>query len=403
VTLEPEPENEPKGRSLAPLAYGLVGLIAVIAAIVALTSGGDEDSPTATTDPLAAPGSTAPDGSPGATNAPDGTQAPGGTAPAPIAGTTPPTEAPAPGATLPPTQVEVDRNPLNGEPLGDGSTNRVIAVKVDHVGDARPQLGLLEAEMIIETPVEGGLTRFTALYFDSRPRGVGPVRSVRPVDADLLAAFRPILISTGGKDFVYRDLRAAGIELVDRTTPELFQQIERIAPHNLVATVGLVAQELDPGAPRVQVFPFGDQPLGGDPVGSVRIPFSGSMDVEWRYDGERYVRYENGAEFVTMVDAGLETVSLTTDTVLVLSVAQRSAGYVDSAGADVPTFDVIGFGGFMAFSQGAMVTGEWRRAAQGDGYFLIGSDGTLVTLPVGRVFVEIVPRSIEVTTAARAS
>ena len=101
-----------------------------------------------------------------------------------------------------------------------------IAVKVDNAAGAWPQFGLSSAEVIFEVPVEGGLTRFTALYFNARPTVVGPVRSVRPVDADLLAAFRPVLASTGGQDFVRREIQAAGIEdlVVDRG--EFFQILE---------------------------------------------------------------------------------------------------------------------------------------------------------------------------------
>lgn len=388
-----ESENESGRRPYALIAYIAVGIVAVVAGVFALSSGGDEDeagAPTTTSAPVstvsADPGS---DPTPGTTRP---------TVPEPIGNTTPSTEAPT-GATLPPAEVTVDRNPLTGELLAQNSSNRVIAVKVDNVGDARPQLGLLEAEMIIETPVEGGLTRLTALYFDARPRGVGPVRSMRPVDADLLAPFRPILMSSGGRDFVRRDIAAAGIEIIDTSAGELFQRIERPAPHNLVATVAQVAAEREPGAPLATPFRFGDEPLDGDPVSAVTIPFSSAAEVEWRFDGEQWERFENGEAFGTLVEYGGEIVPLTVDTVLVLSVAQRSAGYTDNAGADVPTFDVIGFGRFTAFSGGEMVTGEWRRAAQSDGFFLIGSDGNLVTLPVGRLFVEIVPRSIEVSTS----
>lgn len=397
MTEEPQAGGAPQKRSLGPIAYGMVGIVALVAAVVALTSGGEEIPPGSTTTAIAGQPATDAGGvQPTSPGVPAG--------PAPITGTTPSTDSPIQGTPLPPTQVTTDRNPLNGEPLTNSTANRVIAVKVDNVGDARPQLGLIEAEMIIETPVEGGLTRFTALYFNERPRGVGPVRSIRPVDADLLAPFHPILVFTGGQDFVYRDVRAAGIETVDATSPELFQAIERVPPHDRVASVALIAQQFAGGAPPSSPFPFGDgQPLAGEPNASVRIPFSSTRDIEWHYDGERYVRYENGEVFGTLIEAArIETVPLTTDTVLVLSVAQRSAGYQDSAGADVPTFDVIGFGRFMAFSGGTMVTGEWRRAAQSDGYFLIGSDGSLVRLPVGKVFVEIVPRTIEVTTAATA-
>jgi hypothetical protein len=392
---EPAPEVAPeRRRSLGLLAYIAVGVVAVIAAVFALTAGGEEEPPDA-----APPGATATTAGPDAPAAPAGTGSPQATSAPPVGGTTPPATAPG-GLIQPPDGVMVDRNPLNGTPLDGASANRVIAVKVDNVGDARPQLGLLEAEMIIETPVEGGLTRFTALYFSERPNGVGPVRSVRPVDVDLLAPFDPVLVSTGGRPFVLDDLATAGIEAVDTGRPELFQAIERVAPHNQVATVALIAQEFAEGAPVVAPFLFGDTPLAGEPATAIDIPFSSVREVEWRYDGAQFVRYENGEEFGTLIEAGrIETQPLTTDTVLVLMVAQRSAGYQDSAGADVPTFDVIGFGTFYALSGGTLVTGEWRRAAQSDGYFLVGSDGSLVTLPVGKVFVEIVPRFVEVETS----
>ena len=72
------------------------------------------------------------------------------------------------------TQAALDRNPLTGEPLAQATSRRIVAVKVDNVLAAQPQIGIGEAEMIIEAPVEGGITRFTALFYDATPSTVGP-------------------------------------------------------------------------------------------------------------------------------------------------------------------------------------------------------------------------------------
>jgi hypothetical protein len=67
-----------------------------------------------------------------------------------------------------------------------GEGEALVAIKIDNDPQARPQVGLQEASLVIEAPVEGGLTRFTAFYEEgSYPVLAGPVRSVRPVDADL--------------------------------------------------------------------------------------------------------------------------------------------------------------------------------------------------------------------------
>ncbi len=294
--------------------------------------------------------------------------------------------------------TSVDHNPLTGESLAASRNDRVIAVKVDNAPEAGPPIGLQDAELIIEAPVEGGATRFTALLFVNEPQVIGPVRSVRPVDADLLAPFEPLLVTTGGQDFVYRELLASGIEIIDETTTGVFQQIERRRPYHLVATMSVVEGMAGGGPPPAPVIPFGDAPLAGDAASSISIPFSGVADVEWSYDDDAgvYTRTVNGAPFEVYAQFDGALAPFTTDTVIVLLAAQRSAGYQDSAGAEVPTFDVIGFGKVLVFHGGEVRTGQWLRSAQADGYVFVDEAGTGFTVPAGRAFVEVVPRTLDV-------
>lgn len=292
----------------------------------------------------------------------------------------------------------IDRNPLTGAPLAAASTARVVAVKVDNAPEAGPPIGIQDAELIIEAPVEGGVTRLTAMFYESEPQVIGPIRSVRPVDADLLAPWQPLLVTTGGQSFVYREILAAGVEILDEGTEGLFQQIERRQPYHLVATIPLITREAGEGAPQVTALPFGDAALDGEPATSVTIPFSGVADVGWSYDAssETYARSVGGEPYQIYPEYNAPLAGFATDTVIVLKAAQRSAGYTDAADVDVPTFDVIGFGEVMVLHGGQVRVGQWLRGAQADGWVFLDESGTPFTIPEGRVWFEIVPRYIEV-------
>jgi hypothetical protein len=367
-----------------PGLYGGVGALVLVAIVViivlAVGGGGDEDA-TAAGDGGATPTTAASGAAPTVT-------IPGGAVSVEPSGTG------GDGASTPP----VDRNPLNGRRLETASSDRVVAVKVDNSPEAGPPIGIQDAEMIIEAPVEGGLTRITAMFFENEPQVIGPIRSVRPVDADLLAPWKPLLVTTGGRDFVYRELVAAGIEMLDEGTDGLFQQIERRQPYHLVATIPLIELEAGEGAPPVEVLPFGDDDLEGDPAMSVSIPYSGVADVEWVYENDAYKRIVNGEDYEIFPEYDADLTGFSADTVIVMLAAQRSAGYTDTAGADVPTFDVIGFGDLMVFHGGQVKTGQWLRSAQADGWVFLDDSGAQFTIPPGSVWLEVVPRFVDVTT-----
>jgi hypothetical protein len=366
-----------------PGLYGGVAalvLVAIVAIALLATGGGDaDDAPeagvTETTEAVVA--------------APNVTEAPGEIGSQ---------DTTAPGAEGAVDAPAIDRNPLTGVPLDTASKDRVVAVKVDNAPEAGPPIGIQEAELIMEAPVEGGLTRLTAMFYENEPTVIGPIRSVRPVDADLLAPWRPLLVTTGGRPWVYREILAAGVEILDEGTDGLFQQIERRQPYHLVATIPLITQEAGEGAPAVSALPFGDAEIEGDAAATIGIPFSGVADVEWTYDSatETYSRSVNGEAYQVYPEYNAELAGFSTDTVIVLKAAQRSAGYTDTAGSDVPTFDVIGFGDVMVFHGGEVQVGQWLRGAQSDGWVFLDESGAQFTIPSGKVWFEIVPRYVEV-------
>ncbi len=291
----------------------------------------------------------------------------------------------------------LDRNPLTGELLDDPVSRRIVAVKVDNVPAAQPQIGLNEAELVFEIPVEGGITRFTALYFLGAPPVVGPVRSIREIDAVVLAPFTPLLLTTGGQDFVERHFGAADITIVDPEADGLFGVIDRPRPHHTVALLEFIDQIAGDITSAEGAFTFSDEFAGGDPATSISIPFSAVTEVVWRFENDQYVRAQNGetSEVLSVFDGTPEP--FVRDTIVVLKVAQRSAGYNDSSGAEVLNFDVVGFGDALVFHGGEVVEGRWLRSAQEDGWVLVDDDGGALPVPAGRLLVEVVPRFVDVT------
>lgn len=370
-----EPEPNPTGRpwreravlwlrthawGVAVASLGML-LVVLVVALVAVLGGGDGSTETT----LAVPAST--------TTAAE----PAPTVPTIPAGTEPPAS---PGSTLPPS----DLPPL------------VVAVKIDNAPAARPQVGIGDADLLIETMVEGGLTRFTALYpAENLPDLVGPVRSLRPVDADLLALFRPVVVSTGGQPFVTGAVRAAGARLATPRDSAAFQRLERPSPHDLFATPALALEEQ--GTPQAGPLPWvtGTWP-GGEAGESATIPFSADNTVEWRFEGGRYLRYEEGAPVSLFQDAGGTRVPFERDVLVLMLVARHSAGYTDGNGVDVPTFDVIGSGRVLIFFDGEKIEGTWTRSAQVDPYLFADADGNPLPIPTGRVYLGVVPRELNV-------
>ena len=125
--------------------------------------------------------------------------------------------------------------PLTGLPaLAADVARSAMVIKVDNHPRARPQTGLDQADIVFDLRAEG-ITRFAAVFQSNIPEPVGPVRSSRTSDFDLLRGFdTPIYGSSGGNDHVTNGLRGLPIvELTNRTRNEYFRDFSRPAPHNL--------------------------------------------------------------------------------------------------------------------------------------------------------------------------
>lgn len=274
-------------------------------------------------------------------------------------------------------------------PPPEGAQEGITAVVVDNVADVGFQVGIDSADLLIETPVEGGLTRFTALYGGTLPDLVGPVRSLRPVSADLLAPFSPVVFATGGQRFVTGGVEAVGASIISPADSIAYQSLERPQPYHLFVSPGF---EVLDGQGLAAPWAEGAW-SGGDAASEVTLPISGG--VTWRFEDGTYVRYRNGGAHEVQPSLDADPVPLSRDSLVLLVAHQKSAGYTDTAGADVPTFDVIGSGDVYVFHGGEVAEGTWLRANQSEDYLFTDSTGQLITIPSGRLYLAIVPAGLD--------
>lgn len=288
-------------------------------------------------------------------------------------------------------------SPLNGLPVDDEQAlaRRVLAVKIDNHPNARPQSGIQQADGVMEVRVEGGLTRFIALFHHSDSDYVGPIRSARPTDAKLVAPLGATLVISGGQEWVRAGIAALGVPYVSDTRPGMFRISGRSAPHNLYGATSelrVVADERDlpndpPGAP---IWEFGELPEG-EPASEVRIVFSEGFAANWSWDGQRYLRSLGGAPSEWRSEDGT-TGQIAADTLVVLEgtfyTASPPSGWTGSA---VPATESVGSGRAVVIAGGEAVEGRWERESHTEPFTLTTSDGDPLPVPPGIPWVSMLP------------
>ena len=201
-----------------------------------------------------------------------------------------------------PSHARQLRSPFTGEPVP--SLNRVLAVKIDNIVYARPQTGLTHADIVYVLPVEGGLSRFLAIFSSHYPRVIGPVRSAREDDLELLRQFgRPAFAYSGATATLlpYIQRTARIVNLYSGITPGYYRDNSRIAPYNLYAhTKQLLAQSAGASKARDIGFRFGPPPPGGKAIPSASVSYpAASFRFTWSAARGRWLVSIDGARAMT--------------------------------------------------------------------------------------------------------
>ncbi len=293
--------------------------------------------------------------------------------------------------------------PLTGEEAANERAARrtPVAVKVENISESRPQAGLEAADVVFEEPVEGGITRFVAVFHCEAATRVGPVRSARFVDPDILVQFgEPVFAYSGGVQQVVEQVAKSGAiqDLSQNQAADLYAaDPNRSAPHNLyVSTSDLLSEAGKRGVKPDPLFEYEEEPPGrpgSRRARQINLDFSPEADVLWQYRGQRGVYVRSHGETPHALEDGSQVSSTN---VVVLVVELRETGIIDAAGNPSPDVQIIGSGPAYVFRNGRVVQGRWVREGMAGMTQLLDRGGDVIPLAPGRTWVELFPSDLAV-------
>ena len=289
-------------------------------------------------------------------------------------------------------------SPLTGLEISPNArARRVVAVKIDNSIEARPQSGLGTAAVVYEHVTEGSVTRYTAFFLDSDLERVGPIRSSRFVDRDLVQQFDALFAHVGASPPVMRDLRnsaAADLDqfFYDETTP-YYRVSARPAPFNMYASLPAlreVGARRHPERREIQGFRFYDVEPSLGPLTNLTVPAGprGPYQAEYQFDTStrRWRRSMGGA---LEIDAHTGQ-ALEFENVIAQWVPARVTQYdEDHLGNKSVWIGTTGEGPVSLFRDGARFDGTWRRASETDVTKFFDADGSPLEFRPGRTWIRL--------------
>ncbi len=315
--------------------------------------------------------------------------------------TTPPDPDPAP--VQPPGPTE----PLTGEPLEDPSImgRPALAVKIGTSTVGRPQTGINQADILIEFRVET-ITRLMAVFHSQGADSLGPVRSARSSDADILANFgQPLFSHSGANPGVLREIsqgQAADklYELRWDNIPSDYWRVgDRVPPWNLYTSTSNIWRSAPSGlAAPEPIFEYRAEaeplPAGAEPVPGVEIRYLGGTVAHFVWDGEAagWARWQDGTPHVDLprhldgtLNPAVDPVQVAPANVLVLQTRYTSSAHCNYC-PEAITVDPEG-GAALLFTDGHLVRGRWSRPSAAQPWQVTDNDGNPMRLAPGQTFI----------------
>jgi hypothetical protein len=266
----------------------------------------------------------------------------------------------------------------------------VLAVKIDNIVDARPQTGLQSADLMYVIPVEGGLTRFMAVYSSRIPPVVGPVRSARQSDLDLLRQFgRPAFAWSGATPHLVPFIERAPIaDLYALQVGGYFRSASRVAPYNLYANTKQLLAEAHGASKASDIgFRFGALPAGGTPAASYSVKYpAASYTFRWSAKDKRWLTWIDGAPAKATEGGQLG------GSTVIIQYTQISTSRFEEYGGRPPYAKSVGSGRAVILRNGRAYAVQWSRPnlESGTTYTL---DGKRMLFAPGQAWVVLAPDS----------
>ena len=278
--------------------------------------------------------------------------------------------------------------PLTGLPdsTGVSLTRPALTVKIENTPEALPQWGISEADVVYEEIVNGGITRLAAIFNSHAPTKVGPVRSVRPTDTQVVWPIGGIFAFSGGAPYAIASIETAPVKLIDEDAAgaAMFRDPDLEAPHNLFASAPALFAFKGTPTPPPALFSYraaSAQPVGA-PVTKFVVPFPSIYPVTWTWDSAT-----NSWDRTLF---GQPDVTGTGQRESPKNVIVMYVNYVNGIGTENSYADLQGSGTAMVFSGGKEIVGTWSRgSSKADIIQYLTSSGAAIRLTPGQTWVEL--------------
>ena len=287
----------------------------------------------------------------------------------------------------------------------EGIDGQVLAVKIDDTNSAHPQIGLEDAEIVYIEQVEGGLTRLAAIFSTVIPQRVGPVRSARISDIDILSQFGRVAFAySGAQRKLLPVIAAANLQDLgaQRQSPTIYTtDPNRNQPYAMVLRADLLMQKITDNDLQVDSaksvgFVFGELQEGGTPVQKFEVKWpAATYSAEWSEVESRWLLSHN--KKLNRAESG---VVLGPTTFVIQMVKIVPSEYGDKLGGVTPLSETIGTGKAYVLRNGERFVTTWNRATADSGTTFSFSDGTIMNFDPGQVWVALTDREPEFTSRA---
>lgn len=271
----------------------------------------------------------------------------------------------------------------------------VTSIMIENSPDARPQSGLYDAGVVFEAIAEGGITRFNALYLESRPDYIGPIRSVRPYYIDLFLPFDPSFVHAGGSGEGLAKVQKQKVKDIDHgPNAAAFQRISsRFAPHNLYSSMSAldrVSKQRGYKKSEFESWQRARTEMPAEKVNAGRIDFliSGPLyDVRYDYDkGSNSYKRIMGGRAHTDEKAKKQ---IKPKVVIALIMNYRQNGIYS-------VYKTQGSGEMFVFQDGTVIKGKWGKSGTKSQFKFKDKDGKIIRLNPGQTWVTLLKNSGEV-------
>lgn len=280
---------------------------------------------------------------------------------------------------------KIQLNSFTGMP---GINGPVLAVKIDDTNPAHPQVGLEFADVIYIEQVEAGLTRLLAIFSAKIPKDIGPIRSVRISDIDLLAQYGRVGLAYSGAQSKMRPVIAAAniADLgAERNSPTIYyRDPNRSAPTNMILnTAPLMAKAKDLVIAKSMGWRFGKSPENGEAISKVKISWPNAIyGATWSESESRWLLSHNN-----LPDFAASGAQLGPPTLVIQLVKISPSSYGDKFGGVTPLSETVGSGNGYVLRDGKVFKATWNRMDLESGTNWLQVNGENLPFAAGQIWI----------------